>query len=149
MERSGEKNETAPIDDSYSARIRQFLDGIGESLKPFGPGNATLFDLLNRSFETMQNAIAAVKLAAYSACNCVEGCSSRFAVPAHFQDLAEGYPVERTRQWVPAQNFARSSQRGESPLLGNGLSWDLGSSRTPIRCHTPGSSSAPFASATA
>ena len=81
VERSREKNETAPIDDSYSARIRQFLGGIGESLKPSGPGNATMFDLLNRSFETMQNAIAAVKLAAYSPGVVIE--VSRDACGAH------------------------------------------------------------------
>ncbi len=50
---------------SYQERIRQFLDNIGESL---GGGDAEqlgLFDLTLQSFETMQNAIAAMKLAAY------------------------------------------------------------------------------------
>jgi NTE family protein len=51
----------------YRKRIQQFLDSL-----PGGAGDSGeeadevgVFDLLNRSFETMQNAIAAHKLAAY------------------------------------------------------------------------------------
>ncbi len=49
----------------YQARIRQFLDAIGDN---FGGGDAQrlgVFELTTRSFETMQNAIAATKVAAY------------------------------------------------------------------------------------
>jgi len=60
--------------------IKRFLDGLQEGLKPLGldvrgwelplPGERErsglgLFDLLQNSFETMQNAIASAKLAAY------------------------------------------------------------------------------------
>lgn len=55
-------------DDDLQGRILAFLDGIGNSLSPvkheaeeFG-----MFELMMRSFETMQNAISAVKLAAYA-----------------------------------------------------------------------------------
>jgi NTE family protein len=46
-------------------RILQFLDGIGSPLVRPPAGDLGLFELVTRSFETMQNAIAAVKLAAY------------------------------------------------------------------------------------
>lgn len=49
---------------SYQERIRQFLDSIGESLGG-DEEQLGLFDLTLQSFETMQNAIAAMKLAAY------------------------------------------------------------------------------------
>lgn len=51
--------------DGYQARIGQFLDRLGENLLQPDEGELGMFDLLSRSFETMQNAIAAVKLAAY------------------------------------------------------------------------------------
>ena len=57
--------EAAPKDDLVS-RIRQFLDGIGENLGQGDPADVDVFELVSRAFETMQNAIAAVKLAAYS-----------------------------------------------------------------------------------
>ncbi|UHD16573.1 patatin-like phospholipase family protein [Thiocapsa bogorovii] len=50
---------------SYQERIRQFLEDIGDSLTASDEGQIGVFDLTLRSFETMQNAIAAVKLAAY------------------------------------------------------------------------------------
>ncbi|WP_296807816.1 patatin-like phospholipase family protein [Thiocapsa sp.] len=50
---------------SYQERIRQFLEDIGESLTGREEEQIGVFDLTLRSFETMQNAIAAVKLAAY------------------------------------------------------------------------------------
>lgn len=54
-------------EDDIRSRIRQFLDSISTSLRA---GAATedlgMFDLISRSFETMQNAIAALKLAAYT-----------------------------------------------------------------------------------
>jgi NTE family protein len=60
------KKPAAPLS-GYHKRIQQFLDSL-----PGGSGDSReetdevgVFDLLNRSFETMQNAIAAVKLAAY------------------------------------------------------------------------------------
>jgi NTE family protein len=74
-----------PKDDLVS-RIRQFLDGIGAGLGQAGlpigalpgtqadaepgartaPADLGLFELVTRSFETMQNAIAAERLAAYA-----------------------------------------------------------------------------------
>jgi NTE family protein len=50
---------------SYQERIRRFLEDIGESLTGRDEEQIGVFDLTLRSFETMQNAIAAVKLAAY------------------------------------------------------------------------------------
>ncbi|EGV19063.1 patatin-like phospholipase family protein [Thiocapsa marina] len=50
---------------SYQERIRQFLEDIGESLAGGDEEQIGVFDLTLRSFETMQNAIAAIKLAAY------------------------------------------------------------------------------------
>jgi len=47
-------------------RIMQFLDSIQGSLRGSPSGDLSLLDLLQRSFETMQNAIAAVKLASYA-----------------------------------------------------------------------------------
>jgi NTE family protein len=52
-------------DRSYQARIRQFLDSIGDSLGAGGPQKLGVLELTTRCFETMQNAIADVKLAAY------------------------------------------------------------------------------------
>lgn len=57
--------EPAPKDDLVS-RIRQFLDGIGENLGQGDAADVDVLELVSRSFETMQNAIAAVKLAAYA-----------------------------------------------------------------------------------
>ena len=64
-EQTREPERAAPKDDLVS-RIRQFLDGIGENLVPGDSADLGVFDLVSRSFETMQNAIAAVKLAAYA-----------------------------------------------------------------------------------
>jgi NTE family protein len=50
---------------SYQERIRRFLEDIGESLTGRDEEQIGVFDLTLRSFETMQNAIAALKLAAY------------------------------------------------------------------------------------
>ncbi len=52
------------------SRIRQFLDSIGDSLGDnrvhAGSSELGMLELVIRSFETMQNAITAVKLAAYA-----------------------------------------------------------------------------------
>ncbi|MEA3275020.1 MAG: patatin-like phospholipase family protein [Pseudomonadota bacterium] len=56
----------AAQDDSYRARIHQFLDDIQESWLSPDSDDVGMFEMLNRSFETMQNAVAAVKLAAYA-----------------------------------------------------------------------------------
>ncbi|MBK1716678.1 patatin-like phospholipase family protein [Thiocystis violacea] len=52
-------------DRGYQARIRQFLDAIGDNFTSAGSQRLGVFELTLRSFETMQNAIAATKLAAY------------------------------------------------------------------------------------
>jgi NTE family protein len=54
-----------PKDDLVS-RIRLFLDGIGENLIAETTPDLGVFELVSRSIETMQNAITAVKLAAYA-----------------------------------------------------------------------------------
>ncbi|MCF7977215.1 MAG: patatin-like phospholipase family protein [Chromatiaceae bacterium] len=55
-------------DDDLRGRILEFLDGIGESLKSddVEARELGMFELMSRSFETMQNAISAMKLAAYA-----------------------------------------------------------------------------------
>jgi NTE family protein len=61
--------EAGKGDDDLRGRILAFLDGITETLKPSGRDEAEgldMFELVSRSIETMQNAIAAVKLAAYA-----------------------------------------------------------------------------------
>jgi NTE family protein len=64
-ERSGDDKE-----DSLRNRILQFLDSIGDNLTSADDDGEDervgLFELMTSSFETMQNAIAAVKLAAYA-----------------------------------------------------------------------------------
>lgn len=57
--------EAMPKDDLVS-RIRLFLDGIGGNLGQGEAADLGLFELVSRSIETMQNAITAVKLAAYA-----------------------------------------------------------------------------------
>ncbi|MBK1645162.1 serine protease [Thiocapsa imhoffii] len=49
----------------YQDRIREFWEAIGENFTGREEDQVGIFDLTLRSFETMQNAIAAVKLAAY------------------------------------------------------------------------------------
>jgi NTE family protein len=62
----------APRDDDLRGRILEFLDTIGDSIGDSLKGDDDdedelgMFELVSRSFETMQNAIAAMKLAAYA-----------------------------------------------------------------------------------
>ena len=66
-EPSAKEAATRDGDDSLHARILQYLDSISDSLKPDDDEiRLGLFELVTSSFETMQNAIAAVKLAAYA-----------------------------------------------------------------------------------
>ena len=66
---SGSRKGPARGEDDIRTRIREFLDGIGNNLK-FNDAEEDdelgVFELVARSFETMQNAIAALKLAAYA-----------------------------------------------------------------------------------
>jgi NTE family protein len=62
----GKPPEGAAAGDDLVSRIRQFLDTIGDNLTQAGPTDLGVFETVSRSFETMQNAIAAVKLAAYA-----------------------------------------------------------------------------------
>lgn len=54
------------VQESRRRRIVQFLDSIPVGRRSAASGDLGVFDLLNRSFETMQNAIAALKLASYA-----------------------------------------------------------------------------------
>lgn len=54
-----------PDEPGYQARIRQFLDTISANLSGGSAQKLGVFELTIRSFETMQNAIAATKLGAY------------------------------------------------------------------------------------
>jgi NTE family protein len=51
--------------ESYHEKVIQFLDAIQKSTKPRRKSDLGLFNLLSSSFETMQNAIASMKLASY------------------------------------------------------------------------------------
>ncbi len=53
-------------EDDLHTRILQFLDGIGQNLMQADEDELGMFDLISRSFETMQNSIAAMKLATYA-----------------------------------------------------------------------------------
>ncbi len=71
---AGRKGVTAPprgIVEAYHQRINGFLDELQQgfsdlAFRSSGADDLGLFDLLNNSFETMQNAIANIKLATYS-----------------------------------------------------------------------------------
>ena len=68
-ESPGSKPSPGHAEDDIRTRIREFLDSIGSNLKFIGGDDddeLDVFELVARSFETMQNAIAAVKLAAYA-----------------------------------------------------------------------------------
>jgi NTE family protein len=57
----------APRDDDLRGRILEFLDSIGNNLNPDDEEDELgMFELMSRSFDTMQNAISAMKLAAYA-----------------------------------------------------------------------------------
>lgn len=56
----------APPKVDLVSRIRQFLDTASAGADRTGPADLGMLELVTRSFETMQNAIAAVKLAAYA-----------------------------------------------------------------------------------
>ena len=60
------RQAAAPPKVDLVSRIRQFLDTAGEGSDRTGPADLGMLELVTRSFETMQNAIAAVKLAAYA-----------------------------------------------------------------------------------
>lgn len=65
-ESSASPRESGERGSDLHSRILQFLDNIGGNLLNTSEQDLSVFDLVSRSFETMQNAIAAVKLAAYA-----------------------------------------------------------------------------------
>ncbi len=60
------ENGRKSVDLDLRSRILQFLDTIGQELMPPQERDLGIFELVTRSFETMQNAISALKLAAYA-----------------------------------------------------------------------------------
>jgi len=52
--------------ESYHEMVIQFLDNIQKTIRERRKSDLGLFDLLSSSFETMQNAIASMKLATYA-----------------------------------------------------------------------------------
>ncbi len=60
------KSEKALTETPYRKRITQFIDELQKTLTPKKKGNMGVFDIVLRSFDTMQNTIARLKLAAYS-----------------------------------------------------------------------------------
>jgi NTE family protein len=99
-------------DDDLRGRILEFLDSIGNSLSPDADDTEELgiFDLVSRSFETMQNAIAAMKLAAYAPDVLIE-------VP---RDCCEAHEFHRARELIEigyglAERALRDQDRGLEP----------------------------------
>lgn len=94
-------------DDSYHARIRQFLDSLGSGLRSPARSDLGVLDLVSRSFETMQNAIAAVKLGAYApdvviqvprdACAAHEFHRAREMIDLGYRLAAEAMPATAPR----------------------------------------------------
>ncbi len=94
----GSPNKPKPVpaegsrDDDLRGRILEFLDSIGNSLgsNEDETDELGIFDLVSRSFETMQNAIAAMKLAAYAPDVLIE-------VP---RDACEAHEFHRARELI-------------------------------------------------
>jgi NTE family protein len=84
------EGEVQVTETDLRSRILQFLDGIGESLRDSPERDLTAFQLISRSFETMQNAIAGLKLAAYSPDVVIN-------VP---RDLCEAHEFHRARELI-------------------------------------------------
>jgi len=79
-------------DDDLRGRILEFLDDIGDSLSSDDEETAELgmFELVSRAFETMQNAISAMKLAVYAPDVLIE-------VP---RDVCEAHEFHRAREII-------------------------------------------------
>jgi NTE family protein len=77
---------------SYHEGVKQFLDKLQNSFKfkPHGDTGAGFFDLLSNSFETMQNAIARIKLATYAPNVIIE-------IP---RDTCTAYEFHRARELI-------------------------------------------------
>ena len=62
------KSAQTALDDpsGYHEKVIQFLDGLQKSIAGRPKSDLGLFDLLSSSFETMQNAIANMKLASFT-----------------------------------------------------------------------------------
>ena len=90
-------------DRDLRSRIQQFLDTVGESFHDSAERDLGVFELLSRSFETMQNAIAAVKLAAYAPDVLIE-------IP---RDACGSYDFYRAREMIEVGN-----QRVENAVRG-------------------------------
>jgi NTE family protein len=60
------RSPSAEHQEDLRTRIKLFLDDIGETLRQPEERDLSVFELISRSLETMQNAIAGLKLAAYS-----------------------------------------------------------------------------------
>jgi NTE family protein len=64
---SGTATESKPAkESSYHQKVIQFLDNIQRSIAQPAKSDLGMFDLLSNAFETMQNAISSMKLAAYA-----------------------------------------------------------------------------------
>jgi NTE family protein len=89
---TGEKGRGAaePEADDLHTRILAFLDGVGANLRQSEERDLTVFELISRCFETMQHAIAAVKLAAYAPDVVIE-------VP---RDVCDAHEFHRARELI-------------------------------------------------
>lgn len=65
-ERPEESNDNPDVDNTYRSRIAGFFDELLKNLTPGDNTGLGMFDILSRSFDSMQNIVARFKLAAYS-----------------------------------------------------------------------------------
>jgi NTE family protein len=103
--REGQEEGRKPGDLDLRSRILQFLDTVGQNLKAPEERDLGMFDLVTRSFETMQNAISALKLAAYApdvviqiprgSCGAHEFHRAREMIELGYQIAATAVPAQR------------------------------------------------------
>ncbi len=84
--RSSARTTATPAESDLRSRIQQFLDAITDGRTETHDRDLGMFELVGRSFDIMQNAIAAVKLATYAPDIVIEvprdACGARRQRPA-------------------------------------------------------------------
>ena len=88
--RPGPRPVAEPAETDLRSRIQQFLDAMTDSRPVVHDRDLGMFELVGRSFEVMQNAIAAVKLATYAPDIVIE-------VP---RDACGSYEFHRAREMI-------------------------------------------------
>jgi NTE family protein len=88
--RSSARTTATPAESDLRSRIQQFLDAITDGRTETHDRDLGMFELVGRSFDIMQNAIAAVKLATYAPDIVIE-------VP---RDACGSYEFHRAREMI-------------------------------------------------